>query len=148
MGQRKCGICEEAQFKYKCPICVMPYCSLACFKKHKEIPCEKPISSSEGNLEIPCEKPISSSEGNLASVPPLHIGKPMCVDEPREELNQSQLESIASSSEICEALRSEELRKLIWNIDSSPEAENELEKAMQKEEFCVLTQKILSIINR
>ncbi|VFQ86291.1 unnamed protein product [Cuscuta campestris] len=133
MGQRKCGICEEARFKYKCPICVMPYCSLVCFKKHKE---------------IPCEKPISSSEGNLASVPPLHVGKPMCVDKPREELNQSQLESIASSSEIFEALRSEELRKLICNIDSSPEAENELEKAMKKEEFYVLTQKILSIINR
>ncbi|CAH9073654.1 unnamed protein product [Cuscuta europaea] len=50
MGPRKCGVCDEAQSKYKCPNCVIHYCSLACFKKHKEIPCEKLISSSEGKL--------------------------------------------------------------------------------------------------
>nr|GMD69104.1 zinc finger HIT domain-containing protein 3 [Ipomoea batatas] len=35
MGPKKCGVCEEAQSKYKCPSCLIPYCSLTCFKKHK-----------------------------------------------------------------------------------------------------------------
>ncbi|RPA97351.1 hypothetical protein L873DRAFT_1836413 [Choiromyces venosus 120613-1] len=30
-----CGICEEAESKYKCPTCKVPYCSLACYKPHK-----------------------------------------------------------------------------------------------------------------
>lgn len=28
--------------KYKCPTCYIKYCSVACFKKHKETPCQKP----------------------------------------------------------------------------------------------------------
>nr|GLL42762.1 zinc finger HIT domain-containing protein 3 isoform X1 [Ipomoea trifida] len=47
MGPKKCGVCEEAQSKYKCPSCVIPYCSLTCFKKHKEIPCGIPQPSEE-----------------------------------------------------------------------------------------------------
>ncbi|KAG5514697.1 hypothetical protein RHGRI_035924 [Rhododendron griersonianum] len=46
MGPRKkCGVCDEAESKYKCPNCLIPYCSLVCFKKHKEVPCVKPESS-------------------------------------------------------------------------------------------------------
>ncbi|XP_058105426.1 uncharacterized protein LOC131248919 isoform X3 [Magnolia sinica] len=44
MGPRQCEVCKEAQSKYKCPSCLIPYCSLPCFKKHKEIPCAKPVS--------------------------------------------------------------------------------------------------------
>ncbi|XP_019165894.1 PREDICTED: zinc finger HIT domain-containing protein 3 isoform X1 [Ipomoea nil] len=134
MGPKKCGVCEEAQSKYKCPSCVIPYCSLTCFKKHKEIPCGKPQPSSEENLAS-------------APTPALHVDKPLYVDEPSQVLTQSQLESVASSSEICEALRSEELQKLICNIDSSTDAESDLDKAMQKEEFHILAQKILSTIS-
>ncbi|CAH9050947.1 unnamed protein product [Cuscuta epithymum] len=133
MGPRKCGVCHESQSKYKCPNCVIPYCSLSCFKKHKEIPCEKPISSSEGTL--------------ASSLPALNVDEPVYVDEQSEELKQSQFESVALSSEIREALRSVEIQKLICSIDSSKDAESELEKAMQKEEFHMLSQKILSAIN-
>lgn len=31
-----CVICGLAQAKYKCPRCKIDYCSVACFKKHKE----------------------------------------------------------------------------------------------------------------
>ena len=36
----KCGICNEAESRYKCPKCGIRYCSLSCFKneeKHKHI---------------------------------------------------------------------------------------------------------------
>ncbi|KAJ3703225.1 hypothetical protein LUZ61_006930 [Rhynchospora tenuis] len=38
---RNCEVCKEAQFKYKCPACLAPYCSVPCFKKHKENLCQK-----------------------------------------------------------------------------------------------------------
>nr|XP_027093782.1 uncharacterized zinc-finger protein C4F10.19c isoform X2 [Coffea arabica] len=47
MGPKICQVCDDAQSKYKCPRCLVPYCSLVCFKKHKEIPCSKPESSSQ-----------------------------------------------------------------------------------------------------
>ncbi|RVW79748.1 hypothetical protein CK203_058226 [Vitis vinifera] len=38
MSRRECKVCNEAASKYKCPSCLIPYCSLVCFKKHKGIP--------------------------------------------------------------------------------------------------------------
>ena len=29
-------VCEKINSKYKCPKCKVPYCSIACFKSHKE----------------------------------------------------------------------------------------------------------------
>ncbi|XP_008235535.1 PREDICTED: zinc finger HIT domain-containing protein 3 isoform X2 [Prunus mume] len=102
MGPRLCQVCNEAQSKYKCPSCLAPYCSVACFKKHKENPCALPVSS--------LEKPPTSS------------------------------------SEICSALKDENLQKLILNIDCSPDAEKELEKAMGVDVFRIFTDKILSTL--
>ncbi|KAK6940569.1 Zinc finger, HIT-type, partial [Dillenia turbinata] len=78
MGPKICEVCKDAQSKYKCPSCLVPYCSLVCFKKHKEIPCAKP--------EVPEEKPIAAS-----SLPP---ERPCNVNEPSEVLQKVQLESI------------------------------------------------------
>ncbi|KAG5514692.1 hypothetical protein RHGRI_035924 [Rhododendron griersonianum] len=54
----------------------------------------------------------------------VHAERPYHVDEPGEVLQQLQLQSIASSSEIRDALKDEELQKLICNIDCSPDAVN------------------------
>ncbi|XP_057479812.1 uncharacterized protein LOC130767073 [Actinidia eriantha] len=132
MGPRKCQVCDEAQSKYKCPACLIPYCSLICYKKHKE---------------VPCVKPESSSEPKLTSGPASNVERPNLVDEPSELLQQWQLESIASSSEIRDALKDEELQKLIRNIDCSPDAENEINKAMEVEVFRIFTDKILSTVS-
>jgi hypothetical protein len=31
-----CGVCQSLSPKYKCPKCLVPYCSIACCKTHKE----------------------------------------------------------------------------------------------------------------
>lgn len=174
MGARKCLVCNEAVPKYKCPSCLVPYCSLACFKKHKEIPCAKPVSSEE-KQKITSVKPVPveeklTSDPLLPEVRPCHVDKqkeflqrsqlesiaadpllpeeqPHYVDKQSEVLQKSQLESIASSSEVRGALQSEGLRALIYKIDSSPDALNELERAMGEEAFRLFTDKVLSIVS-
>ncbi|CDP03834.1 unnamed protein product [Coffea canephora] len=128
MGPKICQVCDDAQSKYKCPRCLVPYCSLVCFKKHKEIPCSKPESSSQAPKRA------------------VHLGKPYYVHDPSESLQQVQLESIACSSEIRDILKDKELQKLILNVDGSAEAEKELGKAMEVDAFRIFTEKILSII--
>ncbi|KAJ7972544.1 Zinc finger HIT domain-containing protein 3 [Quillaja saponaria] len=130
MGPRLCQVCNELQSKYKCPSCYAPYCSLVCFKKHKEIPCERPLSSDV--------KTTASSE--LLAKPPL------VVDEPNEVLQKSQLQAIASSSEVRNALKDKTLQELICNIDHSQDAATELDKVMEVESFRIFTEKILSTI--
>ncbi|KAH1227545.1 Zinc finger HIT domain-containing protein 3 [Glycine max] len=131
MGPRQCQVCNEAQSKYKCPSCYLPYCSLVCFKKHKELPCVKP----------------QPSEAKTTAVSESIAEKPLVVDESSEVLEKFQLEAIASSSEIRDALNDKALQELICRIDCSSNAENELDKAMAEEAFRLLTDKILSTIN-
>ncbi|WOG98591.1 hypothetical protein DCAR_0417935 [Daucus carota subsp. sativus] len=124
-AKKKCKVCEEADSKYKCPACLIPYCSLGCFKKHKEIPCVKEA--------VPAEQKFA---------PKPHVERPYFVDEPSIVLQQSQLESIASSSEVIDALKNEELQKLICKIENSADIESEFDKAMEADAFRLFTDKV------
>ncbi|KAH1122397.1 hypothetical protein J1N35_005557 [Gossypium stocksii] len=83
-------------------------CSLACFKTHKETPCMKPESVNE------------KSGAN----PGFQVERKLEFDDPSEVLQIMQMQAIASSNEVREALKDEHLQKLISNIDSSPDALN------------------------
>ncbi|KAL4573845.1 hypothetical protein LXL04_020665 [Taraxacum kok-saghyz] len=50
--KKGCKVCEKAESKYKCTACFVPYCSLICFKKHKETPCDKPVHVPEIDTSI------------------------------------------------------------------------------------------------
>ncbi|RYR25327.1 hypothetical protein Ahy_B02g059029 [Arachis hypogaea] len=125
MGLKQCQVCNEAQSKYKCPSCYVPYCSLACFKNHKEFPCEKP----------------SAQEDKTTAVSESLVEKPLIVDEPIEVLQKHQLDAIVSSNEICDALNNKALQELVCSINCSPNPENELDKAMAEEAFHLFTDK-------
>ncbi|XP_047175421.1 zinc finger HIT domain-containing protein 3 isoform X1 [Vigna umbellata] len=131
MGPRQCQVCTEALSKYKCPSCYLPYCSLVCYKKHKELPCVKP-------------QPL---EVITTAVPESLVEKTLVVDERSEVLQKFQLEAIASSREIRDSLNDKALQDLICRIDSSSNAKDELDKAMAEEAFRLFTDKILSTIN-
>ncbi|WJX18320.1 hypothetical protein P8452_08128 [Trifolium repens] len=145
MGPKQCQICLKAQSKYKCPKCYLLYCSLPCFKKHKELPCVNPTSSEAKTtvLESVVEKPSVVNNTVLEAL----VDRPLAVDKNAEVLQQSQLEAIASSSEIRDALNDKTLQELIFRIDCSPNAENELDKAMAEDAFHLFADKILSTIN-
>ncbi|KAH9728956.1 HIT-type domain-containing protein [Citrus sinensis] len=75
------------------------------------------------------------------------VERSLNADEPSQVLQKEQLESIASSSEIRDALQDESLQKLILGIDSSSNPEIELDKAMEVEAFRTFTDKILASIS-
>ncbi|KAG0477229.1 hypothetical protein HPP92_014070 [Vanilla planifolia] len=129
MVPRQCEVCQDRLYKYKCPSCLMPYCSLECFKRHKENCCS--MSSS------PQEETISLMLPNRSFV----------VDETSWILGSEQLKCIAESIGIQDALKDKELQKLIQKIDSSSEPEEELDKAKERDGFLQFTEKILSIIS-
>lgn len=155
---RQCQVCNQAQSKYKCPSCLVPYCSLGCFKKHKETPCMKPESAEEKSgtgcvksessnvAKTPSIQPESSEKRSAAS-PRFEVERKLEVDDPSEVLQILQMQAIASSSEVREALKDEHLQKLISDIDSSPDAMNELDKAMRVDVFRIFSDKIFSVLN-
>ncbi|GKB98832.1 hypothetical protein Tco_0984969 [Tanacetum coccineum] len=100
------------------------------------IECKRP------DQETPCDKPVPVSETVTRTIiPPIDVDRPCFVDDAEDVLPQSKLECIASSTEMRDALKNEELQKLIRNIDCSANAETELEKAMEQEVFRLFTEK-------
>ncbi|CAN1169753.1 Zinc finger HIT domain-containing protein 3 [Linum perenne] len=140
MAPSRCQVCNESESKYKCPSCLVPYCSLICFKKHKEIPCSKPVA--KASLAVAATVQVDTPASELE----LRTERPLTVDDPSVVLDKSQMESLASCSEITDALKDESLRKLILSIDSSPDPETELAKAMRTDAFRILADKILSTV--
>ncbi|CAG7886830.1 unnamed protein product [Brassica rapa] len=163
-----CEICEKVVSKYKCPSCLVPYCSLGCFKKHKgklfltltqKTPCAKPSAAEEKpaaspakevsvveNKDVVAKTEHKASASSAAKEVP--VARPITVEEEKYVVEKTQLEAIASSSEIREALKDEALQKLICSIDSSSNPLLELDEAMGVEAFRVLTEKILSNISK
>ncbi|TYK11348.1 uncharacterized protein E5676_scaffold807G00230 [Cucumis melo var. makuwa] len=85
------------------------------------------------HLKVPCAiKPVSEEDQS---------NRPICVGDQNEVLEKSQLEAIASSSEIHNILNDEKLRKFILAIDSSLDPETELDKAMEDEAFRIFSSK-------
>ncbi|RZC62324.1 hypothetical protein C5167_024077 [Papaver somniferum] len=141
-GTRNCEVCKDAISKYKCPSCFAPYCSITCYKKHKETPCSKQVAS---NAETPSSNQVTPDQ---KPCPTLLSKRSLEVEEPDLILPETKLQSIVLCNEIRDALKDEKLRQLIYNIDSATNSENELENAMKLEDFRILSEKILSVIER
>lgn len=113
-----CGICDKVEAKYKCPRCALPYCSVACFRPHKENhPPDDP-------KPVPAPKP-AEPEGNVSSKRKAH---PFSVLDDSPELAQlfkrypglpAKLESIHSATL---PPREEEPGRggLPWNLQQAP----------------------------
>ncbi|KXS10877.1 hypothetical protein M427DRAFT_115459 [Gonapodya prolifera JEL478] len=106
-----CGVCNLEPPKYKCPTCLINYCSLACFKNHKAIGCTKP-------------EPV---------VPPHSADEPKAgialEDEDDAALTDEQLRALGTDPAIRALLSSPDLRQVLNDIDSSKDPEARLERA-------------------
>uniref|UniRef100_A0A0D3DGN5 HIT-type domain-containing protein n=1 Tax=Brassica oleracea var. oleracea TaxID=109376 RepID=A0A0D3DGN5_BRAOL len=100
-----CGICEIVVSKYKCPCCLVPYCSVGCFKKHKEIPCVKPSSTDEKPATSPAkevsvdvvEKTEAKASGSSAACATkeaqVAVARPINVEEAKHAVKKTHLEA-------------------------------------------------------
>ncbi|KMZ56051.1 hypothetical protein ZOSMA_9G01550 [Zostera marina] len=126
---KKCEVCGIMQSKYKCPSCLLPYCSLTCFKKHKEIPCQKPFPPEENSAFLVVPKRL------------LHVNDRAWI------LQTEDFRSIAESTEIRDALKDKQLQKLIQAVVLSKDPEDDIDKLSKEDGFREFTDKVLSIIN-
>ncbi|CAO2177687.1 unnamed protein product [Urochloa humidicola] len=168
MGSGSCSVCKEARSKYKCPSCRTPYCSVICFKKHKEESCQlfqiensksllqEEVTRSSGLVEDGTKCPndkdqhpsLSPSSTCLAKSPnTVCPTKALEVEDPSWLVDNNRLRSLAELKEIQDALRDPELQKMILQIDGSSEPEKELEKMMEGQAFRQFTDKILDIVS-
>mmetsp|Transcript_35954 Transcript_35954/g.49913 ORF Transcript_35954/g.49913 Transcript_35954/m.49913 type:complete len:139 (-) Transcript_35954:104-520(-) len=127
-----CEICsdEPKLAKYKCPTCLIHYCSVPCFKKHKENPCKKPEPSIPESVAQPKRKFEEDDE-----------------DENSHRLQREDLRKLARSSHIRACLKDSELQQLVKSIDSSQKAEAALDFALLQPKFHEFCDQVLSVLS-
>merc|ERR1712029_1061592 len=131
-----CVVCSTKTEKYRCPNCKERYCSLDCWKKHKESGCKR-VASPEKELQPLPKKPKKKEE----------------EEQENFKLTEEHFQTIENDAEVREKLKaSSELRQWIvkiYNISDEKEAYAELTRLQKNvpefEAFCDQLLKLLKI---
>ncbi|CAO3630153.1 unnamed protein product [Cunninghamella blakesleeana] len=130
---KRCTICQEGISKYKCSTCRIPYCSLVCYKTHKETPCQKVLSQET-------EKSTNNQ--------PKKSDREEDEEEDESRLSLEQLQLLAQSPEIRSLIKNKQLQELISKIDESSEPGKIIENIRSDdEEFESFLQLLLQTTN-
>ena len=114
---KKCIICNIDNSNYKCPKCKNYYCSINCFKEHKE----KCITI-EGN-----DNQNNENEN-------LNHDKPLNLDEEEDIiLEKKDLDKLKGNQKIINMLKNKSLRKIIREIDGAKYKKRTLERVMKND---------------
>eukprot|EP00743_Colponemidia_sp_Colp-15_P016474 GILK01020118.1.p1 GENE.GILK01020118.1~~GILK01020118.1.p1 ORF type:complete len:132 (+),score=10.05 GILK01020118.1:38-433(+) len=125
MGDKNCQLCNNAPHKYKCPTCGIRYCSVACFKVHKETPCAK---TSEETSRKPEVVPVVQDEEDDCRV------------------SDHQFQALVGSASIKQAVKSSDLQAILQGIDGAVDREKALENALSDPRFADFVDDVLTTI--
>ncbi|KAG7279355.1 hypothetical protein CRUP_001263 [Coryphaenoides rupestris] len=128
-----CHVCTDQTPKYRCPACRIRYCSLGCYKKHKDScsPVEQP-------------QPVA---------PDPRTGEPWNVDDIlRKEEDYTdkvpfeKLQLLSQSEELKGLLRNPHLRELLRSVDAADSKAEVMRAAMQEPLFVEFSDACLKVV--
>ncbi|KAI8122562.1 Zinc finger HIT domain-containing protein 3 [Lucilia cuprina] len=131
----ECIVCQQITNKYKCPKCYEPYCSLVCYKQHKESPqCLDKLNEKINDAEV---KEYSNE-----------INEPTVYEPFKTEdtVPQEKLIELGSSDDLKNLLYNPHLRNLLKEIDTAPNAWKAIRAAMHEPLFLEFADECLKII--
>ncbi|KAF9010680.1 hypothetical protein BDQ17DRAFT_1515996 [Cyathus striatus] len=133
----KCQVCKSSDSKYTCAQCSIIYCSVPCYKIHKEN-AEESCKSKEDVMDVEDEtleeqnplRPLTSVRWPYVPDESAYPD-PLKRDDPKV-LQLRQYESIATSPAIRKILANQNLRELMISVDKlrGREREQALQKAL------------------
>ena len=138
----ECTICEQASAKYRCPQWFITYCSLPCFKLHKDTTCKSP----ETDRDVPEVQVKTEPAEDFASV----FNKPNVPladgEAETDYVTPEILDKLTTSSELKSRLANRHLRDLIRTIDAAEEPSRLLSEAMQTPVFTEFVDECLRVV--
>ncbi|XP_051524265.1 zinc finger HIT domain-containing protein 3 [Myxocyprinus asiaticus] len=133
-----CGVCSEQVPKYRCPACRIRYCSVSCFKRHKDDDSCHPFKETAPPVSTPT--PVS------------HAEQPWTVDDLLDEDSQSdkvplqKLQQLGESEALKALLWNPHLRQVMMSVDSAEDKAKAVKNAMQEPLFVEFADQCLKII--
>ncbi|XP_021185441.3 zinc finger HIT domain-containing protein 3 [Helicoverpa armigera] len=120
-----CIQCEQIS-KYKCPVCRQPYCSVPCYKTHKQTPCTPP------------DPPTPANESD---------DKEIEYDYPTEDtVPVEKLKLLEQSTELKKCLENPHVREILELLDKSPHPDEMMKEYMQEPIFTEFVDACLKVV--
>ena len=128
-----CSVCKTVEKKYKCPVCMIFYCSLDCFKIHKTTTCNSFSQSSDE------EDPgvVVDTLGEDASM----------LFPTQNTVPLEKLQLLGKSEKMKELLSNKHLRDFLTFLDSSEDKAMLMRKAMREPLFLEFVDVCLETMN-
>ncbi|XP_075213051.1 zinc finger HIT domain-containing protein 3 [Lycorma delicatula] len=122
-----CKVCNGKKTLYKCPTCLIPYCSLDCWKTHKRVKC-KPVVHKNKFDEENVKKENGYQYLTDSTVP------------------MEKLKLLGNSEGLSEVLKNPHVRNMILAIDRSENPAKAMEDAMLEPIFVEFADECLKIV--
>ncbi|XP_048338918.1 LOW QUALITY PROTEIN: zinc finger HIT domain-containing protein 3 [Sphaerodactylus townsendi] len=144
----RCGVCPEGDrrpAKYRCPGCRARYCSVPCYKKHKEqcVPKVDPVpqpASAETLMDVHREKSLN------AEARPRLASDILTEDEEEDKVPLQTLQQLNESEELQGLLLNPHLRQLLLAVDQAADKNSLMQKHMQEPLFVEFVDCCLQIV--
>merc|ERR1712098_132276 len=133
-----CAVCKKVEKKYKCPVCLINYCSLTCFKVHKEN-CNK-FSQPEDDDSRSETFQVDTAAAQGVNEDAFLFSTPDAV--PLEKLQQ-----LSKSEKLKKLLTNKHLRDFLSFLDASEDKAMLMRKAMKEPLFVEFVDACLESIN-
>ncbi|XP_057677646.1 zinc finger HIT domain-containing protein 3 [Corythoichthys intestinalis] len=132
-----CKVCSEQTPKYKCPACEIRYCSLPCYKRHKD-------------LCLPVEKlpPNAAKDAVCTVADTWSIEDLLHKEDIADVVPLENLQLLGQSKELKDLLCNPHLRELLRAIDSANNKEEAMKAAMQEPLFVEFSDQCLKVVEK
>lgn len=125
----QCEVCSVQQFKYRCPTCSITYCSVDCFKQHRDN-CIPKVP--DHNSAVPtAERGAATDEYRFHSA---------------DTVTKDKLELLGGSGELKGLLRNPHLQSFLKTIDEAENPQRLMRKAMHEPLFVEFVDECLRIL--
>ncbi|XP_076607340.1 zinc finger HIT domain-containing protein 3 [Chaetodon auriga] len=130
-----CSVCSEQTPKYRCPVCKIRYCSLGCYKTHKDTcaPFEQPA-------------PTEPAANDALNTEPWTVDDLLHEDDITDKVPLQRLQLLGQSKELRDLLCNPHLRQLLCSVDGADSKYDAMKAAMQEPLFAEFSDQCLKIV--
>ncbi|XP_034033271.1 zinc finger HIT domain-containing protein 3 isoform X2 [Thalassophryne amazonica] len=129
-----CNVCSDQTPKYRCPACKIRYCSLGCYKRHKDT-C-LPIEQREP--AVPETKPFTAEPWSVEDL--------FDEDDFVDKVPLQKLQLLGRSEKLRELLGNHHLRSLLRSVDGVDSKDEAMRAAMQEPLFVEFSDQCLKVV--
>ncbi|XP_071386021.1 zinc finger HIT domain-containing protein 3 isoform X1 [Centroberyx affinis] len=129
-----CNVCSDQTPKYRCPACKIRYCSLGCYKRHKDtcLPVKQPAPIT----------PVTAA----SSTEPWSVEDLLHEDDYIDKVPLQRLQLLGQSEGLKDLLCNPHLRQLLQSIDNADSKQDAMKAAMQEPLFIEFSDQCLKIV--